>query len=335
MATNLITKASRNITNYDKTNINTSTSVIFKVEGCLVVTVNMTLIFMILHVKKLRKKFNNIFLVNLLLCHAVVGVIAICLFEDDLVKTVLNVQHLSAVVTMLSCLSNVPVTADRFVATNWPYFYPKLTRRKSIFFCVLTWILTVILTAITLQKGLQKKVLDIVTVSFIAVMVIILILANAFIYNVVHKQIVEIKKTCVKNNTYMREDSKGVIDTQHGLDSNDEHNRKDYQQNSNTARLQAKQVRAAQICAGVVTSYCILWLPLMIHDFLKMFRIGSSFVYPGSIYPTIALFLSLSNSLVDPIIYILLNRELKTEWKKRFVNWKRRRLSSRTYNSKQ
>lgn len=290
---------------------------------------------MILHVKKLRKKFNNIFLVNLLLCDAVVGVIAICLFEDDLVETVLNPQHLSAVVTMLSCLSNVPVTADRFVAINWPYFYLKLTRKKSIFFCVLTWILTVILTAITLQKDLQKKILDIITVSFIAVMVIILILANAFIYNVVNKQIVEIKKTCVENNTYMREHSKGVIDTQRGLDSNDEYKRKDHQQNSNTARLHAKQVRAAHICAGVVISYCILWLPLMVHDFLKVLRMGSSFVYRGSIYSIIALFLSLSNSLVDPVIYILLNRELKTEWKKRFVNWKRRRFSSRTYNSNQ
>lgn len=79
-----------------------------------------------------------------------------------------------------------------------------------------------------------------------------------------------------------------------------------------------RYTRATYICTGVVISYVLLWLPHMLHDILEFVDDSIKFNSSGGQYVMTTYVLAFSNSIIDPIIYISLNRSIKKEIK-RFV----------------
>ena len=73
-----------------------------------------------------------------------------------------------------------------------------------------------------------------------------------------------------------------------------------------------KEVRAAYMCIRLVLSFTIMTLPWLVERIMR-YTTG----YKNEILWRVALFLTASNSVVDPVMYILFNRELRGEMHKR------------------
>ena len=64
-------------------------------------------------------------------------------------------------------------------------------------------------------------------------------------------------------------------------------------------------------CIAIVCTFCLLWLPYLLHNVLFL---GNVYVVGRSkLFSELVLFVASLNSIVDPVIFIWFNRDLKSE----------------------
>lgn len=311
---------------------------IFIVEGGVIIIFNFLVIILITSRSRLRKRLSNIFLVNLLLSHIVEGCMAIYIagtFNENHKKQDSQSSHMRIAVfsadTLLSCLNNIPVTGDRLIAIKWPYIYRKLNTLKAGGICAISWLVTIVYFVVILNfKILTPNAGDIFSSVLITITVTILLTANTLIYKVVRRHTNAIKTNYVEPGlaviTSVNEEM-STRDTSYGecsdgspsvaLKQKRNYNLADTRQRANTnsqTRAEERCIRSAYICAGIVLSYIISFMPHMVHDIIKLLNLQSG-VYTGNLSAKITIFIAFCNSIVDPIIYTSLNKEFKKEWK--------------------
>ena len=98
----------------------------------------------------------------------------------------------------------------------------------------------------------------------------------------------------------------------HGAAKHDKFIRLHSRRQSNIAEKQngKKMVKASFVCLAVVASFVVCWIPYFIHNVLTL----SNTFRPGSkkAFTIFAEQFSLLNSLLDPIIFVILSRDTKS-----------------------
>lgn len=87
-------------------------------------------------------------------------------------------------------------------------------------------------------------------------------------------------------------------------------------QSSFNNNLDLRCVRSAKLCFTIVISFMACWTPHALHDILKITNTAPSIIYSDSVLARGTLFVAFFNGIVDPIIYVLMNRELKEHLEK-------------------
>ena len=217
-------------------------------------------------------------------------------------------QSLDYVTGVVICLfiSLLVVTVDRIVSIKYPFAYLKLTSAKVISIIVVIWLVSISYTTLSYVFKFSQITGEIITLTLMLVSFITLSISNWTLYFIVRKQIRQIMSTIVEvnlpgNNTTKTSKRKLVLD---------------------------KQLRALHICVGMVISYVIFWSPLLIHDIAKFSG------YKNDTFSRTAILIVFCNSLADPIIYCMINKDLKLEILKIVRKRRRQSVPLKTITSK-
>ena len=171
-----------------------------RLQGPLILMINVTLVAFILRRSGLRRKHNNILLANLLLSHSMEGLLVISLaFELDKGHYEQHMPIIFSSITLLNLLNILPVTMERLVAIRWPFLHAELNIKKIYIFSCIPWVFVVAYTTIAISVGFTNTFADLLTMAFISLLLIVLAIANVMIYRVVRRQTEALKKTCVES----------------------------------------------------------------------------------------------------------------------------------------
>ena len=275
-------------------------NIIYKIQGVIVIILNVMVIMIIVARKQLRKRHSNKFLLSLLGSHILLGCcdlgfsfsmhfneVATQNKSSQTITQDIQIESMDYVtgVGIILFMSLLIVTVDRIVSIKYPFAYLKLTTAKVISIIVVIWLLSISYTTLSYVFKFSESTGEIITLTLMLASFITLSISNWTVYVIVRKQIRQIMSTIVEenlpgNNTAKTSKRKLVLD---------------------------KQLRALHICVGMVISYVIFWSPLLIHDIAKFSG------YKNDTFSRTAILIVFCNSLADPIIYCIINRDLKLE----------------------
>ena len=168
------------------------------VESTVVVCLNTFLIITIIVNRKLRSRICNLFLANLFLAHIMEGLVGIMRSSvfysivKDPVKVSMGVNLFTTAV-ILSYLTYIPVTIDRYAAIKHPFRYQQLTYKHVILINSLIWLTAIIFGVTVFSLGMDSKVGDGITSGATLFMCVLCISANVSIYKVVKEQVKKLK----------------------------------------------------------------------------------------------------------------------------------------------
>ena len=348
------------------------------VECTIVVCLNTFLVVMIIFNRKLRSRKCNLFLVNLFLTHIIEGLVGIIrssvLYSiiKDPTKVSMGVNLFTTAV-ILSYLTYIPVTLDRYVAIKHPFRYQHLTYKHVFLVNSLIWLTAIIFGATVFCFGMDSKVGDGITFAATLLMFVFCISANVSIYKVVQKQVKKLKVApSIPDEEYIQQTSAmapitlhtSVKEPKHNIDNsgtfkelvteprNDKGNSetckqtttttdnqfatanvKKVEHNKNTGlkvktrtreqsvanqKLNTRSLRSLRICTLIVVSFIICWTPHTLHDILKITNAFPQIVYSDSLLGRSTIFVAFCNGIIDPALYVFMNKDLKDLLKRFF-----------------
>ena len=171
----------------------------FLVAECSVVMcLNIFLVTIIVSNRKLRSRICNLFLANLFLVHIVEGLVGIMRssilysIPKDADKTSMGV-NLFTMAVILSYLTYILVTLDRYVAIKHPFLYRQLTYKHVILINSAVWLISIIFGVTIFSLNMDSKVGDGITFGATLLMYALCISANVSIYQVVKIQVKKLK----------------------------------------------------------------------------------------------------------------------------------------------
>lgn len=174
-------------------------------ECSIVIILNTFLIFIILLRKQLRSRISNMFLINLFVAHIVESMVGIArstvLYTHIKVPSKVNLSvNLFTTATILSYLSNMPVTLDRYMAILHPFRYQNMSWKHVIAINILVWLAAIVFGSLAIFLEMSSKFGDAITFMMTVVMCVVLAVANFRIYRVVRQQARRLKKiqVCIK-----------------------------------------------------------------------------------------------------------------------------------------
>ena len=314
----------------------------FLVAECSVVMcLNIFLVAIIVSNRKLRSRICNLFLANLFLVHIVEGLVGILRstilysIPKDHDKVTMGVNLFTTAV-ILSYLTYIPVTLDRYVAIKHPFLYQQLTYKHVILINSAVWLISIIFGVTIFSLNMDSKVGDAITFGATLIMYALCISANVSIYQVVKIQVKKLKlkpavpkkvetisMAVTRSNvssikTNPREHSETSKERQHGHTNNNENTKEKEQAGrisektlSVTKRLNSRSLRSLRICTLIVASFIICWLPHTLHDILKITKAVPTIVYSDSMLARSTLVVAFCNGIIDPVLYVFVNRDLK------------------------
>ena len=384
------------------------------VESTVVVCLNTFLVITIIINRKLRSRICNLFLTNLFLAHIMEGLVGIMRSSvfysivKDPVKVSMGVNLFTTAV-ILSYLTYIPVTLDRYAAIKHPFRYQQLTYQHVILINSLIWLTAIIFGMTVFSLGMDSKVGDGITSGATLFMCVLCISANVSIYKVVKEQVKKLKVSPVISDDRIQRTSMTVSNLNtpviarshkinHGIQQksvtvsnlntpviarhNDSfgiqqtsmltipnahtpgtapENHKDNSEISKEAiiqdqrptaeqdtnkktewveihtrkrsvaiqKLNTRSLRSLRICTLIVVSFIICWLPHTLHDILKITKAFPSIVYSDSLLARSTIFIAFCNGIIDPVLYVFMNRDLK-ELLKRFFRRVKNRARTNT-----
>ena len=85
-----------------------------------------------------------------------------------------------------------------------------------------------------------------------------------------------------------------------------------------------KMLRTSYICLAVVSSFLFCWLPYFIHNMMTL--LGTYRPGGGKLFTLFVEQLALANSILDPLLFVLLTKEAKRIIKKTVESWLSRKV---------
>lgn len=270
----------------------------YTIQGSVIIILNSFAIILILIRQNLRRKLSNKFLCSLLFVHLIFGIFDL-IFGFTMMyneKEIVNVSNMKERIQnhALDCITSIVislflnlmlVTIDRLAAIKYPFKYIKVSTKHGILVLVIIWLVSLSYIPISIACEHPRVSADIVTFTLTIVSFLTLAISNGIVYNIVRKQIKEISKTIIE------------VPNKTGI-------------NSQKESLQQQKLKSFYICLVMVLSFIIFWTPIIIFDFLKFYD------QDVVLFGRIAVFIVFFNSIADPIIYCMMNHELKSEIRK-------------------
>ncbi|XP_057308204.1 uncharacterized protein LOC130646083 [Hydractinia symbiolongicarpus] len=232
----------------------------------------------------------------LIISHLVVGVSGSIAFTGELFTNsnahnrvnlyediVVSLYHASYTATFSGI---VLVTLDRLIAIKVPFFYATLTR-KFVLVCIaggLLLPLAVFLLLITTPDATAY----IIFMGAIFLSSLVLGISNMMVYMELKSHLKAILKTMVSNS--------------------------DKERRNNEKTMYSRQLQAARVSLFIVISFILFWLPTGIGAAGRFLQGKHSTFSQNSLVYRLALgAFTYGNSLSDPIMYVLMNKEMKKE----------------------
>lgn len=281
------------------------------VESCLILILNGAAICIMLR-KRLTKKLSNIFLLSSLISHYIGGLCA-CVFAtyqlitnknpnnktNTLENWIASVYHTTFVVSFVSTIS---ITVDRLTAIKLPFRYNNYTRSFFVHCSMIASILpsTYFALKITYHDDLAYPLY----IFSLAVAMLVLVVSNIVIHQEINRQCAAIASTIVAKT--------------------------EKEKNKKIAHLKKRQTSTLRICFFMVLSFILCWLPTSINCIL-LFSLDNSYPFLPqiSIIQKGLMIVVFLNSLFAPIVYISMNKDVKSEVKN-IIAKKRKKVN---YNS--
>ena len=286
----------------------------------ILIIVNIIPIWIIISTRKIRRIMSNKFLLNLLLSHFTVGVmylipIVIPLLQNERL-IIFSVNSGSEIIALFAM---IVLTIDRFVCIMYPFIYNNIPKWLSYFIMLLCWLLGAIYLIIGVTLSVYNKMnVQIVFLVIASILLILLLVSNSLIFRETRRHIkvisasitpdVEFSNTIVHSNDHISASSNDkavVIYTE-----NNELN-KQSSKDLKKRFIQKKEIRAAYICILMVISYVIFWAPFFVISFVDNLYTGLNLER--------TIYLTIMNSIADPVIYITFNREVRSIITKRIT----------------
>ena len=212
--------------------------------------------------------------------------------------------------SMIISFALTALAIDKLGCIKYPFHYHNLPKWVSYLMMSLCWMLGILHLVLGIMfsdvKGRRNKQITFLVIDSVESM--ILFVSNILIFKETRRHIKAISSSMTSN-----------IDTAHRsvvTNKNIVHMANQTNDLSNTAELrkqfiQKKEIRAAYICILMATSYVIFWIPFYVVYSLGELNTGTNLA--NTIY------VAMTNSIVDPVIYISFNRKIRSNIIKRLT----------------
>lgn len=274
---------------------------------CLIIAINSTAIIfnvfivcMILRKQELRQKVSNVCLILLLMGHTVMNLESLSYYALYYVYKIYHLNpsafigklHICMLIGSISaqCFSTIVITLDRFFSITRPFVYQRLGNKIPLIGGISMFAIGVVAFLVRFFTDSSKS--SIIISSFNSLTQFVMCFCNYQIYRIIKQQFISIRATAV---------------------TADEAAAKKMRQ-----ELLKREMKATKICAWVVTTYVLFTLPTGI-DQLFSSRISNYHTYVPREVSLCLIALALCNSIVDPLIYLHSNRQMKQELRNFFT----------------
>ena len=256
--------------------LNIYEDVIKRIQGSVIIILNIFVI-MILIRRKLRDTNSTKLFLNLQATH-IMTAISVVTFGSH---TTTIFFLLNNVILMGMFLILMTTTIDRLIAIKYPFIYDSLTSKHCFIVIVSSWLLPLLFLCIGLISDYGKYNYILLSTILISIATVILTASSIIVYGVVKRHVNMIKlNTVIDNGSRKKEQS-------------------------------IKLAKSIFVCLLIVVTFVLCWFPYLVHDILTLANIYE----PSNDKPftMIVEVIALCNSGLDPVFYVLLNKNVKRE----------------------
>ena len=316
--------------------------------SALTIQLNATVLLMFVYFRaRLLRNTHNRILCSMVLGDTFVGLFGINLGvllqlgkDATYYKLLGNIPIFSSI--FVSIFSLILLTVDRLIAMKRPYLYTSQFYKKLILkVIVLTWIIPCLiiiqqsLIYVGVESKTELKVRSFIFVAFFLIGVIVLVWSNAILFvgirgyikNLTDTQSRQLQMKAESSNDDNRSDSNPRENEAHVLSHAELHTKQGTsaklrkpvavekricpspQPNSAAYNLTRRQElkNTSLLCLLTVLLFILSWLPLAGYRFCYATGIGGGIPW----LRRLSLCLTIANSLINPIIYLLVRKEFR------------------------
>lgn len=258
---------------------------VFFSQSVIIFLLNSTCIFIIFKNRRLLKNLQNIYLSGLLISHGGNGLSDILAYTTRTLSPIISLafKNIRYMLYSSACFYTLFLSLDRFLAIKRPFFYQTLSKsfiictNIAIMFCTMSFLSLFLINNL---YGMYMSILSILIASFM------LGVFNSIMYLELKKQFRNIQSTSVHNSS------------------------KD--QLKSRKKIKHRQLRALKLCVFITVSYVTFWSPYMISGLISKTSTRSAVdIFLANCLEIFAVL----DSIVDPLIYIYLNKTVKRKFR--------------------
>lgn len=262
----------------------------------VILLVNLVLISMNWRCWKLRKKPSIKCFMNLQVSHILLAayVISSNHYHQEFETSFSNA------ILLQTFLSLTITSMDRYIAIRYPFKYRTLRTKQIVAVLLLSWSLSIFFFCVVINVNATLKHLTVTSTILISVSIMVLMGSNIVIFFIARKH----EKVIINTELYGKNIKR---------------------------KTSVVSSKSANICFALVASFMLLWLPYLIHNILSL---------KGTYIPDDCKSLTqwvealgLSNSIIDPIFFVLFRRDVKNAFHNKLCCFRRKKsLATSIYN---
>ena len=248
------------------------------VEIILSLFLNATLFLIIVNQKKLWEKHSCKYFLNLQSVHMTSSISYIVYyFHKNNIEIYVNNALLMQMFVSLGM-----TTVDRLVEINYPYRYERINSRTVIGAIFCSWIPAMIFMVSTVMFTPSQESMSVISTCLIGLAFIVLILSNININIVARRHYNAIKKFCMPALM-------------------------------NGMKKEKNMLKSTYVCLFIVLSFLLLWFPCFVHNIALLVRGYKKIEIKFTLWVEL---IAIFNSLVDPVLFVILRKDVKKELKR-------------------
>lgn len=277
--------------------MNTAVSSGFIAVASTSILINTTCLYLVLTDRQLKLKLMNVFLIGLFLSYDLLSAVDICRSVFAFLGYSLRPGYnpliggfVRFVFLRISICFLVLLSIDRYLAVKHPFFYKTLTWKHGTVAAIVNAVLSFVcfVNDILMEKSYYSVYIYVYN-ALVAIVAIIITALTWSVYKVAKQQQLQISKVTIKDYN------------------------KDLETRTAEHRHTKMRVKSMVISLGIVLTFTMFWMPLWVYSFVSP-RTGND-----NMAAKLLLFSTL-DTIVNPVLYIGLNREVRRSFTKRLLN---------------
>ena len=297
----------------------------YAVLAVLVIASNGLVISIFLKNRDLRKRKSHLFLLSLSCADFLVGVCSLVYVfsigsknisrHTKRISTIVQTFSLETSMFSLCCL-----TYERLVAIRDSLQYQNLITSKTVIAAIIaTWVISAVLTcaqgtlAFMIDSGKYFECNGVIVVTFALITSVFLAAVYLYLYKEIRRHTMDIRSKSVSVANSIDVDMLPTIKSaddmleSRNFDDDVEHDSAFPGKKSRTLLKLSKEKRSFIFCLLIVSSFIICWMPITVFLASSLFGINDM----NDLMVYISTVLVLINSLLNPIIYFGLRKDMR------------------------